>query len=323
MSPRLIAATLALLLAACGGRDSDPVVRIRMEPDANLRRKAVQDLLEEGPDATRLWRGLLAETDPEIPRMTAAALGSRAGTAGWERPPDGLLDLLLGAAARKEPAVRAEAVLAAGRLYAADTRVPARLLPFLSDPAPAVRRSAAQAFRALGRSTAGIDLAPLRALLRAEGDVSLEAALALAACGDPSPEGVERLAAAAEDGKDPVDALRAVRALAELGPVGGAAAPRMAKALPGASPALSAALVDALGRSGSPDPAVQAALVRALGRREADLRTSAAEGLGRLAGAGRELAPGTRAALEAASKDPDPGVRAAAAAALTAGRPKR
>lgn len=313
-----------LLLASCGGRSDDPVVRIRMEPDANLRRKAIQDLLEEGPGATTLWRGLLAETDPEIPRMTAAALGSRAGTAGWERPPDRLLDLLLLVAAeRKEPAVRAEAVLAAGRLFAADTRVPARILPYLSDPATPVRRAAVQALRALGRSAAGIDLAPLRALLRAEGDLSFEAALALAACGDPSPEGIERLAAAAEDGKDPMDALRAVRALADLGPVGGAAAPRMAKALPGASPALSAALVDALGRTGSPDPAVQAALARALGRREADLRSAAAAALGRLAAAGRDFAPATRSALEAAAKDSDPSVRAAAAAALAEGRPKR
>jgi HEAT repeat protein len=313
----------ALLLASCGGKSSDPVVLIRMEPDPNLRQKAIQDLLERGPGETRLWGALLRESDPEIPRMTAAALGTRAGSGDWARPPDDLLDLLFAAAARKEPAVRAEAVLAAGRLGAADTRVPARVLPFLADAAPPVRRAAVQALRALGPSTAGMDLKPLRALLGSEPELSFEAALALAACRDGSPETVERLAAAAEDAKDPAGALRAVHALSDLGPLGGAAAPRLAKALPGASPALAGALVEALGRTGSPDPSVPAALARVLRGRTVEMRTAAAVALGRLAALGRELPPDAKAALEAAAKDADPGLRAAAADALAAARGRR
>jgi hypothetical protein len=277
---------LVLLLAACGGKSEDPVVLLRLERDPGARAASIQKLLDLGQGETGLWERLLSEEDPEIARLAAAALGRAAGRDGWEEPPGALLDVLLVAARRKEPPVRAEAIEAIARLWTDTPQVPAKMAPFLVDPDPRARRAAIRAFRAFGPATAGLDLSPIAAILRGDPALALDAALALAACGDGSPETLERVSAAATNAVDPAMAVEATRALDRLGPRGAAAAPRLAAALPGAPEALASDLARCLGSLGNSSPPVVSALEKALGHRSEGVSLQAALSLARLGKAG-------------------------------------
>ena len=311
---RIRVLALALLLPACGGKSDDPVVLLQQDRDPASRAAAVQRIVEGGPGQDRLWRRLLEDPDPEIARLAAAAVGRAAGKDGWEEPPDALLEALLAAAARKEPDVRSEAIASVGLLWAGEALVPPKVAPFLADPDPRVRRAAIRAFRAFGPSTGGLDLAPLRASPKGDAALEFEAALALAACGDGSAAGIDRLVAAAADPADPARALEAVRALGRLGPRGAVAAPRLAAALPGAPEALASDIAQALGNLGDASPAVVAALEKAAGHRWEALRLQASLSLARLGKAGPAAEAVLRAVL--AQRAARPRVHAAEGLAL-------
>ncbi|MCK6482269.1 MAG: HEAT repeat domain-containing protein, partial [Planctomycetes bacterium] len=250
-APALLALAAALLLAACGGKSDDPVVNLRQERDQGVRRATLRKLAEaEGAARAGHWAGFLRESDPEIPRLAASALRGAADLPGFREPPRALLDALLEAAERKEPEVRSEVLLALGRLYAEDPRVPPKVLAFLADPDTRVRRSALEAFQSFGPAAGGIDLSPLRALLR-DPALSFEAALTLSTCGDAAPGAADRLADAVENRADPARAQQAAAGLARLGARASSAAPRLARALPGAPPGVARDLCDALGFSAS------------------------------------------------------------------------
>lgn len=303
---------LVLLLAACGGKSNDPVVLLQQERDPAVRRASVLALLAKGPGAEDLWRRLLGDGDPEIARLAASAIRQGADRPEWREIPESLTSTLLEAAARKEPDVRVEAILALARLRADDPLFPPKVAGALADPDPRVRRAALQAFRSFGPSTAGMDLAPLAAILAKEPALSLDAALALSACGSGSPAVLDRLAAAVEDGKDPASALQAARALSALGSPAGAASPRLAPRLAGAPELLAREIADALGQAGVADPAVVAALEKALARREPSVSVAAALSLARLGRAG----PDAEKVLAGPARDPLDGVRRAEGAVL-------
>ncbi len=296
-----------LLLAACGGKSDDPVVLLQQERDPAVRRASVLALLEKGPGARTLWQRLLRDEDPEIARLAASAIAQGADRPDWREIPESLDASLLEAAGRQEPGVRVEAILALARLRADDPLFPPKIAGALADPDPRVRRAALQAFRAFGPSTAGLDLSALSAILAKEPALSLDAALALAACGDGSAAVLDRLAAAVEDGKDPASALQAARALAAMGPLSAGAAPRLAPRLAGAPELLAREIADALGQAGVPDPAAVAALEKALARREPSVSVAAALSLVRL-GKGT---PAAEAILAAPVRTPLDGVRCA------------
>ena len=270
-----------LLLSSCGGKSDDPVMALRKERDPGQRAATLRNLVKEkGPKAGDLWDRLLRESDPEIARLTASALGKAEGP-GWRDPPAALLDSLLEAARRTEPQVRAEAVLAVALLYAEDPRMPPRLLFLLSDPEVRVRRAAVDAFDRFGPAAGAMDLAPLRALLR-DPALSLHAAAALAACGAAPSAAMDRLVAAIEDRSDPSGARTAGAALVILGPRAGPAAARIAKVLPGSPPGVARDICDVLGFSATRDPAVAPALVKSLDSRDDEVRAAAALALVRM-----------------------------------------
>lgn len=296
---------LVLLLAACGGRSDDPVVILQQQRDPALRRAFLISLLDRGPDR-RLWRRLLEEPDRETASMAAAALRQGCERPEWKEFPDDLVDALLSATARKETEVRVEAILALSRIRADDPLFPPKVLGLLGDPEARVRRAAVQAFRNFGPATAGMDLSPLGGILAKEPELALDAALALAACGDGSPPVVDGLASVVEKTVDPGAALQAARALATLGPRAGGSAARLAKRLPGAPERLAGDLADALGQCGTADPAVVSALEKALGRREPSVAVAAAASLARLGKAG----PDAEGILSRMQKGPLDGIRA-------------
>jgi hypothetical protein len=293
---------LVLMLAACGGKSDDPVVLMRLERDPALRRARVLGLQKEGPGNGKVWVRLLEEKDPEIATIAAGVLRQGSDQAAWREVPDRVVEALLAAAARTEPQVRVEAILALSRLRGDDPLCPPKVMGALSDPEARVRRAAVQAFRNFGPATSGMDLSPLAGILAKEPELALDAALALAACGDGSPAVLDRLAAEVEKGPDPGAALQAAGALATLGPRAGGVAGRLATRLGGAPERLARDLANALGQCNSPDPAVIAALEKALDRREEGVRVAAALSLLRLA----RPSPKGPAILEAGARSREP-----------------
>jgi hypothetical protein len=247
-----------------------------------LRDLTVPGLRGEGP-TSRIWEDLLTSRNPEYARLATSALAGAPENRGWEEPPPtALRTALLKAASRPEPEVRAGAVGALGRLWPDDGTLGHRYLEFLRDEAVPVRRAALGALRTLGPASGGLDLGPVRLLLRDGSGLSDLAAFALAACGDASPGTVDFLLSAAEDSKRRGRAVEAARALGSLGPRAASATPRLGRVLEGASGSVAQDFADAVGLLGSADPATLAGLTRLGERGDIQVRVSAALALVRL-----------------------------------------
>ncbi len=266
------------------------VARLLTDPVAEVRAAAISALMRLGHDASvPAIAERLGDTDEVVRELAVAALGRMDGEA--------VAQALAPLCAQPSPPVAALLAIMRANPHPGQQQF---IRGCLSDPSPAVRRAAAEAFARQPGADAAAALEPLLA------DRSRDVRSAVVEILGGLRSARARTLLLEQLKRDAETRLQSVRALCSLGDT--TVIPSLIGVFAGESSEGKIAIVEAI--SGLKDPAVDPFLARQLGSADQALRRAAVLALGRL------RSPTAIRQLTAAARDEDESVRAAVAEAL-------